>query len=305
MVMWEEAGLRVRRLSGHVEVLDPSTDSTPFALAAGPVSTFAAWNNYPDMKAAVVGRSPAFLAQARATPVAVWTGSDFAVAWAALGRVFIARFSAEGERLFELGGGTNSIGVSRVAAIGASGTKVLAVWSDTDLVGRGAVAGSGSTVLTDPIAQREDRAAEFSVAGDGRDFLVTWINQGIASNDFIMGRRVGADGRTIGAANYYSGGGDSKYALRVFWTGTNYLVVWATREDRGVSNLWAARIAANGTLIDSPPHHIGALAGSVRSWAWSGGRLAVAYVRSDGLTPSRAFVRVTAVTPRSRAIRSR
>ena len=303
VVMWEEAGLRFRRLSGEAQTLATSIAPTHFALATTPASTFAVWTNYSAMYAGIVGEKPGWVTQAR-IPVAARNGDRFVVAWAARGFFHCAVFSAEGEQMRGLGAASPPRDVSRVMAIGASTKNVLAVWEAMDGRRGATLMGPENFVDIDSITLPEDRAWYFSVASDGRDFLVTWINLAGAQKDFIMGLRVGADGRTIGEPAIYGPGGDSKYAARVFWTGENYLLLWASRAEGGRSNLWATRIEADGTPIDLQPHPLGYIAGEVTSWACAGNRLAVGYVRSDGSSAKRAYMRTT-LTPRTRMIRTR
>lgn len=118
-----------------------------------------------------------------------------------------------------------------------------------------------------------------SVASDGHDYLVVWVDGRARSYDSIIAARVNASGELIDVQGLFVARGPIATA-GVVWSGDAYTIVWATGGDlsqlRGVrvtreGSVGAARVlAAHGTFAGT-----GALASD-------GTRTVAGYQRADG-----------------------
>lgn len=293
-----DRGVVLRRGDSFVW-LSACTHEAP-AIAAGPSSSLVVWSECGGIVRASIGDGGNVALGSGGSPYAVWTGKDFAVLWINSGLLHQARVSVGGEITMP----DRVIGSPQSRfAVAASASKILVVWN-----GGGVLLDGESFVNTASIVSSADSPWSLSVASDGSDFLVTWINKTGARNDYVAGRRVNNSGIVDGATVIYSDGGDEKLALQTFWTGSNFLTVWSVPTDgyRSESDLWALRIAPDGRLIDYPAKKMIRIAGEVSSWAFNG-QLAVAYTSNIG-GPfgglERAFYRITE-TPRIRGARMR
>jgi hypothetical protein len=217
---------------------------------------------------------------------AVWTGRDFIVVWAhppaGTDQVDIlgARISADGALI---DGPTVIADAKRLSdiGIGASASQVLVVYQTAGTARGVRLDAFGAWPADDitTVADLQFNAGSFSVASDGANFFVSWINRSNREpNDWIGGRLLDARGHALTPLTQYSSGGDTKQVMSAFWTGTDYLMVWS--REPGSSDLFASRAAADARLLDYPPVHIGSIDGLAESIARGpGGQVAVAYTR--------------------------
>lgn len=316
-VSWTEGRPRVSMI-GSQSVRDlAADDSEASAIASGPASTLHLFVHPrsagagPTQRAlyAVVDEGDAVLVDEQAIESrfvrAVWTGRDFLVVWtrgetwngAEVIDIVGARVSAAGALI----DGPHLIGNARSLrdiALGASTTQALMVYQSGGAA-RGVRLDAFGAWPTDDITTLADLhhgAESLSVASDGQNFFVSWINRAPTSvDDWIAGRLIDADGQAITPLSGYSTGRDYKQSLAAFWTGENYLLIWAGGVER--RDLWAARVAVDGKLLDYPPVQIGPIDGYVTSIARRPrGQIAVAYVRD-----LRVYTRLIAIGRRRAA----
>lgn len=218
---------------------------------------------------------------------AVWTGRDFMIVWAREPRSTLAvdivgaRVSSDGALI----DGPHVIGNAGQlldVAIGASASQVLVVYQSGGVARAVRLDANGAWPaedITTP-ADQQYLANPFSVASDGVNFFISWINRGNREpNDWIGGRLFDPNGRGLIPLTQYSSGGDTKQLMVAFWTGSNYLIVWSQLYPP--STLFAARASADGRLLDYPPVRIGTIDGVVTSLSRGpGGQIAVAYTRN-------------------------
>jgi hypothetical protein len=213
--------------------------------------------------------------------------------------IFAARISSDGTLLdppHRIASGASDL------AIGASETSVLVAYNDGWGIVRGLLLTPQGLLTTDDITVPQDLPHSLSIASDGTNFLVTWLNQNAQqSNDYVGGQLIAADGHTLGPKRGFTAGNDAKSKLTAFWSGSNYLILWSRSTNFATADLWAARVTTNGQLIDYPAVHIGPLNGQLNGAAIGpAGQLAVAYMRHDGgaAGSQRAYARILVFTRR-------
>lgn len=292
---WTEGAVREQAISSGTARQVSQDGDVEIGVASGPTATLhliarGAWYPYkPWALHAIVDGGDDVLVDAspidlRFAP-AVWTGRDFIVVWKRAGTTEIM-----GARLDATGHVTN--GPTQIAdaqlpadlAIGASDSEALVVWQDRG-VANGVLLTASGEIPVDPVTTVKDSqfgATSFSIASDGRNFLVTWINKSDPNpdrqptpDDWIGGRLFDANGRGLTPLTDFSPGKDRKWVEGTFWTGSEYLVVWSSS-----SGLSALRVTPEGRLIDYPPVAIGSIDGEVTSTSRGpSGQIAVAYAR--------------------------
>jgi hypothetical protein len=90
------------------------------------------------------------------------------------------------------------------------------------------------------------------VASSGTSFLVVW-----ATASGLQYARVSAAGAVLGSDLPLTS--TPGYAPAVAWTGTSFLVAWVEVVN-GNTDIFGARVAEDGTVLDSPPLHFAASA---------------------------------------------
>ncbi|HEX7152446.1 MAG TPA: hypothetical protein VF618_13240 [Thermoanaerobaculia bacterium] len=220
----------------------------PLAFARGAGGTIVVSTQRPGLSALVneqfdFSLSPVVPTHARAVAI----GNEFAVAWHANDELVLARVRSDGTIADRRVVATSPF--VRELAIAASRDRVLVGWySETSglsisIDGNTPVSLGGPALL----------ANRMSIASDGEDFLVTWISKGHEENNFVQGQLVSPDGTPLGATHIYTLGGDFKDSLHTFWTGENYLAIYAAGND----NIEGVRIDGGGNLLDYPPVVLG------------------------------------------------
>jgi hypothetical protein len=99
-----------------------------------------------------------------------------------------------------------------------------------------------------------------AVATNGDSFLVTWYDDA-----GVMAARIGADGSVSATTrvDHFREQPCSEVFSTVLSNGTDYLVVWRRMGGETRDVVLAARVAANGALIDTVPIDLGSAAGTV------------------------------------------
>jgi hypothetical protein len=200
---------------------------------------------------------PAFVREAAVSS----DGSYYMVVWgddrsSATG-VFGARFDRNGRLLDSAG-----IVVSRFArawcpAIAWDGSNYLVVWTDGgsqygDI--RGARV-SRTGVLLDSLAFSISSAAQYqkypALAFDGTNYLVVWQDGRNSSSD-IYGARVTRQGAVLDPNGIAICRATATQGYpRVAFDGGNYLVVWSDARASSNSDIYGARVATNGQVLDT------------------------------------------------------
>lgn len=151
--------------------------------------------------------------------------------------------------------------------VASDGTAFLVVWSesrtggsDTDIYGaRVAKDGSildktGIAIATGPTASQSGPAIAF----DGTNYLVTWTDTPTVTGDGdIHGARVTPSGAVLdkpGFAVATVKGGQGRQSMA--FDGTNYLVAWQDGRIFGNYDVYAARVAKDGSVVDTTPFSI-------------------------------------------------
>ncbi len=149
----------------------------------------------------------------------------------------------------------------RHPAVAYDGTNYLVVWHDGrpggdpyywDIYGARVAADgtlidtSGIAICTVPLSQKYP-----AVAFNGTDYLVVWQDDRSGTSSDIYGARIAVDGSVldpdgmaISTASY-----DQRYPAMSF-DGTNCLVVWEDERNSGTWDIYGARVAVDGTVLD-------------------------------------------------------
>jgi hypothetical protein len=184
----------------------------------------------------------------------------------------------------KLGGVERDLDAVRVGADGAAIGGVIDVasgpgWRSDRAVsfggGRYLVTGDGPVHDTDVLATRVSPAGAVldrpplvlsqapndqhhpAVAFDGTNHLVVWNNNGSDPGQ-IFGSRVGSGGSHLDGRGFLIGSGDAVGSPAVSFDGLNYVVAWRAIDlDGGPTQLLAARVSRNGTVLDPTPLVLG------------------------------------------------
>jgi hypothetical protein len=100
-----------------------------------------------------------------------------------------------------------------------------------------------------------------AVAWNGRTFLVVWMQERPGTGWDVMGARVASDGTVLDPNGILISAADKDQSRPVVaWTGTHYLVVWMDGR-RDESDIYGARVDADGNVLDPAGLPIAAAAG--------------------------------------------
>lgn len=106
--------------------------------------------------------------------------------------------------------------------------------------------GSGVTTFATSVYGEEDR---LSVATDGDKALIVWYRRVDSNSTFVQALLVGDENTSVPAPITLANT-PVQSTPAVSWNGSEYLVVWASQEPRG---LYGMRVAADGTKLDAQP----------------------------------------------------
>jgi large repetitive protein len=91
-----------------------------------------------------------------------------------------------------------------------------------------------------------------AVAFDGVNYLVVWSDSGSSGAYNICGARVTSDGTVLDSTGFVvSSSTLNPYRPAVAFDGTNFLVVWETYPNDGSSDIYGARVAPSGEVLDT------------------------------------------------------
>jgi hypothetical protein len=138
------------------------------------------------------------------------------------------------------------------------GTNYLVVWNDSregvlQVYGT-SVEPSGAVLdtLGESISSGAVDAWYPSVASDGSDFLVAWTDYGEGVGDDIYGARVDSSGALLDTVRMaISTANGDQGNPSVCFDGTNYLVVWGDGRAGSAPDIYGARVAVTGILLDT------------------------------------------------------
>ncbi|MDI1448264.1 hypothetical protein [Polyangium sp. 6x1] len=220
-------------------------------------------------------------------PAAAWDGAGWVVAWesgvpgdATSWDIRARRFGPTGIPLdasFVLGGAANA---QRAPAIAAGNGRVLVAWEDfrngtsNDIFGARILSNG---VLLDPlglaIGAATNEQARPSVAWDGTSFVVAWQDYRSGSNQDVYAARVTPAGVVLDPAGIaVSAATGSQMYPAVASNGTSSLLVWRDYRSGSSYDIYGARLAPDGVVLDAAGLLVSAASGSQRypQVAWDG-----------------------------------
>lgn len=214
-------------------------------------------------------------ANVQSAPSVAWNGTNYLVAWEDLrtgvGRdIYAARVSPAGAVLDPNGIAITSAAGSQVApSVASDGAGFFVAWEDprssssTGLDVLGArVTGSGSVLDPSSIAiatATGDQTAP-SVAWSGASYLTVWQDERSGAAD-VYGARVDLNARVLDASGIaVSRASRAQRDPAVAWNGTRFLVVWSDGRSGGGTDVYGARVSAEGAVA-SPPLAIATASG--------------------------------------------
>jgi hypothetical protein len=161
------------------------------------------------------------------------------------------------------------------------GKRGAALWATLVMVGRAASADVTQTPEV-PVADRllcPAEAGDASIAlGPGGGGLVVWLDSRFySSKSTAMAARIDANGVLLDPVGIYLGPASVVGHPTAAFDGSHYLVAWSNESGTSVdTGVYAARIAMDGTLVDTTPITIAAL-GNVPAVAASSGQFVVTW----------------------------
>ena len=112
-----------------------------------------------------------------------------------------------------------------------------------------------------------------AIAANGSDFFATWLDQRTLSID-IFGSRVAGAGTVQDPTGILVSTATADQAHpAVAWDGTNYLMVWEDQRSATSIDIYAARVAEDGTVLDPVGIPVSTVAGDLQTSpavAWDG-----------------------------------
>jgi len=261
MAMWSEPGAGVfLRARGYTTKLS-SALGRPLALVAGPGEALAVWSSGGifaqriDAYGAPIG-GRAELPTSLEDGVAAIRERDGYLLTVPEVPLKLRLIRIRPEAAVEVGAidaYTSSVALAR------ANDRTLIVWgAEFGNVDGAILDDAGTLTPTGRIAIPQDLPKYLSAASNGSSFLVSWISKG--EQDIVAGRTVSANG-AVGRSGptLYSLGERDKRDARVFWTGTNYLVVWSVN-GRAID---AVHVDGSGALLDYPPRRLATIDGAL------------------------------------------
>ena len=215
-------------------------------------------------------------AGSQSNPAMASDGTNYLAVWHewrtdSVNDIFAVRVALDGAVLDSLGIAISTAAKDQIyPAVAAGTTGFLAVWQDYrngnyDIYGA-RVAASGS--LLDPtgigVAVAAGAQEYPAVAFDGTNYFVVWQDRRGASYD-IYGARVSLGGILQDATGIaVSTAVGDQLQPAVAFDGTNYVVVWQDNRS-GTYDVYAARVAPNGTVLDAAGIAVSTAAGAQES----------------------------------------
>jgi len=205
--------------------------------------------------------SPADLWQG--APSVAFDGTNYLIAWddlrgSASTDVYAARLSRDGVLLDPTGlvvsGAANA---QTTPALACDGTNCLAVWKDVRSITSADIYGARigpSGVVLDSIGIAVTATVNVqyypAVAFDGTNYLVAWADDRNGDYD-IYGARISEAGAVLDPAALAISTADGDQGAPVLgFDGANYLVAWEDERSGNYSDVYCARVAPNGSVLD-------------------------------------------------------
>ena len=178
--------------------------------------------------------------------------------------------------------------MQELSAVAFDGTNWLVVWESYAPDGlssglRGALV-SASGALVNPLGFEIEPAAKYNhapaVGWDGAAYFVTWESgDGTAEGWDIRARRLGPSGAPLGASFLLSGAANAQTGPSVAVGGGRIVVAWEDLRNGTSSDVFAARLLPDGTLLDPLGIQVGAAPNDQAkpAVAWDGASFVVAW----------------------------
>ncbi|MBM3331397.1 hypothetical protein FJY68_06030 [candidate division WOR-3 bacterium] len=197
-------------------------------------------------------------------PALAFGDTCFLAAWSeGMGRpdIYAARVSVSGS-ILDSAGMQLSSGPFRdwFPSVGFDGTSFLVMWQETDTMVMNAGTVCGRRVTADGVpldsvpirpAPPHSSCTYPSVAADHRNFLVAFCAyDSLTHDDNVCCRRISPDGAVLDSGIFFPLGADAQTGPSGASDGTDFLVAWTETRPQGQTVVQAARIAADGTLLD-------------------------------------------------------
>jgi hypothetical protein len=203
----------------------------------------------------------------RQTPVVSSNGKDYLVAWMDFRG---GNWDIYGGRVLGTGPSSSAVqdpggfAVSTNAAtqnlpgVGSNGTDYLVVWRQ-DVGGRGDIYGArvtldGAVLDTEGIAIATNAAEHYTprVAFNGTHYLTVWAEYQDATSWDIRGARLTSDGAVVDSPSLViSNTVAEQFEPDVASDGSGFFVVWTDYRSRSNYDIYGARVADDGTVLDA------------------------------------------------------
>jgi hypothetical protein len=198
-----------------------------------------------------------------------WSAYIFSPYYEAIGAV---RVTPAGTVLMPSVGMTYSMTTpTRVPVVAFGQTVYLVAWYDrraSEAIYGARVTPAGA--LVDPlggfpIAHGPDAQSRPAITFGGGQFFVTWDYLGLGSaNGEIYGARVTEDGAVLDPSGIpIATGSDYQWSSAAAFDGTNYMVAWIEGTEAG--DIYCARVATDGTVLDTAEIPVSTAAGDQRA----------------------------------------
>ncbi len=199
-------------------------------------------------------------AAAQSNPAVESDGNAFLVVWQdarnATNDIYGAHVTAAGTTDANDLAISTALGTQSVPALAWDGTSYLVAWQDArnataDVYGaRLSAAGQVQDLGGLPISSSAGSQTAPAVASDGAGFFAVWQDARNLTAD-VFGARVAQNGALLDPAGLgLARGGNAETVPAVGFDGTNYLVAWADNRNAASLDIYAVRLAADGTVLD-------------------------------------------------------
>ncbi len=194
-------------------------------------------------------------------PAAAFGGTNYLVVWQDYRNnaydIYGARVGADGSVLDPAGiGVSTATSPQEYPAVASDGVNFIVVWEDKrsgsyDIyAARVSPGGSVLDPVGIPISTATGDQVHPAIAFDGTNCMVVWQDlRGI--NYDIYGARIAPDGTVLDAAGIaISTASGAQEWPEIGFDGTNYFVVWQDKRGGPYSDIYGARVATSGSVVD-------------------------------------------------------
>jgi hypothetical protein len=196
--------------------------------------------------------------QNQRNPVVASDGTDYFVAWVddrnfsqTSADIYGTKITSDGRVVAPNGVAVcNLSGSQEEPGIACNGSNYLVVWTQGRVMGT-FVGRDGVVISTNvPIATGAPTKFAPAVASDGQDYLVVW-HQASATQEDIYGARVSSAGEVLDPAGFsISTAASIQSYPSVAGNSGGYLVAWLDRRSGAHYDIFAARVAPTGEVLD-------------------------------------------------------